>query len=232
MQTSMARMSFGWSLAWMFAAAAGSRLQQQAMEISRAAFRRARSQPLSQLIGSLRTGKQAFQQSAQVKAGTANYDWKMFALCNFGQCRARLPRILPGGKPSVGSATSIRWCRNTGAVFARRLGRPDFKVAINSNRVATDDLAGELLGERDGQSGLSRGRWPEDDDQQRIRRCGKMRRHSPRAPGNGLAEPHEGDEQNHQRKNEQSGQLHALARLLALIPLRGSGLLLARCRRF
>jgi len=41
--------------------------------------------------------------------------------------------------------------RNAGAVFARGLGGADFKVAVDGNRIATDDFAGKAVGERDGE---------------------------------------------------------------------------------
>src|ERR1019366_1031839 len=111
-------------------------------------------------------------------------------------------------------------------------GGTDFEVAIHRNRIATDNLAGESLGERDSESGLAGSRRSEDDDEQRISGAGRLCRHSPRAPGNGLAEAHKSNEQNHKRQHQETRQLKALARFLALVPLRGSGLLLAGYRRF
>ena len=70
----MARMSLGASLGWIFVR--GSRIEalQDAMEISGPSLVGARAQAFAQFVGTLRAGEQAFQQSAQVKAGAADHD--------------------------------------------------------------------------------------------------------------------------------------------------------------
>ena len=105
----------------------------------------ARAQAFAQFVGTLRTGKQTFQQRAQVEAGAADHDRKMAALRDLADRRACLPGILAGREGFAGIGNINQVMRNARAIFARRLGGPDFKVAIHSNRIAADDLSGESV---------------------------------------------------------------------------------------
>jgi hypothetical protein len=134
------------------------------MEISWTALRRTRPQALAKLVRSLRAGEQAFQQSAQVKPSAANNDGKMPTLHNRRQSRACLAGVFPGTERVSGLGDVDQVMRNASAIFARRLRRTNLEIAIHSNRVATDNLAREFLGEMDGERRLARGRRSEDHD--------------------------------------------------------------------
>src|SRR5271165_709434 len=62
---------------------------------------------------------------------------------------------------------------NQRALLARRLGGADLKIAVQSDRIATDDFALKPLRKVDGECGLAGGRRPENYYQQRfrLRRC-------------------------------------------------------------
>ena len=69
---------------------------------------------------------------------------------------------------SVGSTTIEQMVRRAGALGGAGLGGADVELAIHGDRVAVDDLAVELLSERQRQRRFSAGRGPEDDHQQRL----------------------------------------------------------------
>ena len=108
--------------------------------------------------------------------------------------RACLPGILPcrEGLIRIGNINQVMW--NPAAIFLRRLGSPDLKVAINSNRVATYDLSRKSLCQRNGERTLAGPGRSKNDNEQRFRR---RRRHSTRAPGNRSTEAYERNHQNH-----------------------------------
>src|ERR1039457_1775171 len=106
----------------------------------------------------------------------------MPTLCESRQRGACLAGIFAGGEGFIGLGDVDQVMRDAGAIFTRRLGGANFKVPIYSNRIATDNLSEEPLSERDGESGLPRGRRSEDDDKKRINGAGRLCGHSPRAP--------------------------------------------------
>ena len=191
----------------------------------------ARPQALAKLVGTLRPGKQAFEQRAQIQASTADHDRQMTALRNLANRRPRLPGILAGGERLTRFGDIDQVMRNSAAIFARRLGSPDLEVAINRNRVATDNLAGELLRECNRECRLARSRRSENDDQQRIRRSGRCVAIHRAPQGMVLPKRTNAITRITNARTSNPDQLHALARLLALIPLGSFGLLLACCRQ-
>src|SRR5271166_6684301 len=118
----------------------------------------------------------------------------MAALRDFIQRDASLAGVFAGGERLARLGDIDEAMRDEGAVFVRGFSGTDFEIAIDGNRVATDDLAGELLGKMDGERRLAGGCRAEDDDKKRVRRGVRGGRHSPRAPGDGLAEADEGDQ--------------------------------------
>ena len=158
-QTSMARISLGASLGWILAADAGSRRSSKRWRYVRAALGSARAETLTKLIGALRTGEEAFQQSAQVKPGAADHDGKMSALRDFFQSGAGLAGVFAGGERARRIDDIDQMMRDAGAIFARGFGGADFEVAIDSNRVATDDLAARIALPAGWQEQTCRRRW-------------------------------------------------------------------------
>ena len=59
--------------------------------------------------------------------------------------------------------------RDAGALGERGLGGADLHAAVDGDGVAADDLAGEALGESEGEGGLAAGGGAGEDDEWRDR---------------------------------------------------------------
>jgi len=77
--------------------------------------------------------------------------------------------------------------RNAGPLLARGFGSADFEIAIDGDRVTANDLAPEALGQMNSERRFAGCCGAKDYDEQQLRR------HSPNAPGNGLAEAKKND---------------------------------------
>ena len=75
--------------------------RQQPVQIRRTAFGRACTQALAQFFGTLRAGKESFQQRSQVKTCPADYDGQAAAAGNLADHGPRLPRVFAGGERLV-----------------------------------------------------------------------------------------------------------------------------------
>ncbi len=143
--------------------------------------------------------------------------------------RARLAGVFASRKSFTGIGDIDQVMRNSRAICTRRLGSSNLEVAINRNRVATDDFASKLFA-----------RWmasavlPEPVGPRMTTSSGsdEVCSHSPRAPGNGLAKTQKRNQQNHQRNHQQTDEFHPFARLLALVPFGSLGMWIACGRQF
>jgi hypothetical protein len=100
-------------------------------------------------------GEKAFRQRAEVEASSAGDDGQTASLGDGLERGARLSAILARGKGLGGIGYVDQVMGQEGALFSSGLGRAQVHAAIDGHRVATDDLATELLAEGEGESGLA-----------------------------------------------------------------------------
>src|ERR1700687_742258 len=143
----------------------GSEAAQQTPERSGTA---ALAQPLAKALVALGAGEQAVEHGAQVEAGSAADDGKAAAGSDLGGGGTRPAGVIAGGEPGVGGGDVDEVVGDAGAILARGLGGADLEFAVDGNRVATDDFAAELQGERQGEGGLAAGGGPGDDQQRSL----------------------------------------------------------------
>ena len=130
----------------------------------------------AQWLVALRGGEQTIQQRAQIQAGAATYDRQAAALRDAGDGFAGQAAVVARGAGLVRIGDVDEVVRHALALVQRGLGGADLHAAIDGDGVATDDLAGELLCQRQRECGLAAGRRTGDDDQ---RREIYQRRHQP-----------------------------------------------------
>jgi hypothetical protein len=188
----MARTTLGVSLGWMLAAAWGSR---------RAALLLSCPQALAQFLQALRAGEQAFQQRAQVQTGSAHHDRSAPAPLDVVQHLACAAGVFAGGHIVAGIDGVKQVMRCAGAFCRRWFGAADVEVAIDGDRIAVDDFAGEALGQRQRQRGLAAACRADDGNQQRL--------HSARAPRDDAGPARQDHDRQHHRDHNQPDGLGA-----------------------
>ena len=109
--------------------------------------------------------------------------------------------------------------RHQRALFAGWLGRTNFKMTIDCDRVATDHLARKLLRERNRKRGFARTRGSKDDNQQWFRLIRRRGAHSTRTPGDGPAKTEECQGKDKNREGEQAENFDALPRTISRFPI-------------
>ena len=161
----MARMTLGTSLAWMAAAACGVEAGEDAVQVGGAAggCEFAEAFALAVLFG--RRGEEAVDERAQVEAGSSGDDGQVAAFSDAGEGFAGLAAVVAGGAGLVGPGDVDHVVLDEGSLVARGLGGADLHLAIDGDRVATDDLAVELFGEAKGEGGLAAGGGAGEDDE-------------------------------------------------------------------
>ena len=97
----------------------------------------------------LRAGRQALQQGAKVEAGAAADDGQPAPARDGGDGGTSGPRIVSRGVEGVRGDDVEEVVRNLPSLLGRRLGGPDLQTAVHGYRIATDNLAVELLPEGD-----------------------------------------------------------------------------------
>ena len=90
-------------------------------------------------------------------------------MSNLGDHRARLAGIIACGERLVGIGDVEQMMWNVCPLLGRGLGRTNLEMTVDRNRIATDDLTGELLRQADSERRLAGSRGSENDDQKRIR---------------------------------------------------------------
>ena len=125
-------------------------------------------QPRSQPFLSGWPGKQALRQRPQVKPCPTCDDRQRSPGLNFLDCRPRLSAVLPGSKWSVRCCHINEMMPHALPFRTRWFGRPQFHAAIDSNRVATNNLAVESLGQGKRQGRLPAPRRPQHDHHLRL----------------------------------------------------------------
>ena len=95
---------------------------ENSVEICGAALLRALAQTGAQFFGTLRAGKEAFEQSAQVEACTSDENWQVLARLDLGQDLAGLAGIFSRSHVLGGIDAVKQMMRNLGAFGGSGLG--------------------------------------------------------------------------------------------------------------
>src|SRR5580658_2898928 len=94
----------------------------------------------------------------------------MTALADLCEHLPRLASVFAGCHVLHRVDTIEKMVGGASAFLGAWFGRADIELAVHCDRVAVDDLAGELFGERERQRSLSTGCGAENHDEQRLRR--------------------------------------------------------------
>ena len=119
-------------------------------------------QPNPQFVLALRPGEEPFGECAQVKPGAAGHDRQTAPVGNLPKSSPRLAAIFACGKWLVGGGHVDEVMRQPGTFFSGGFGRAQVHSAINSHRVATDNLTAEALAQRQRKRSLSAASGAED----------------------------------------------------------------------
>lgn len=147
--------------------AAGSRGVQaceQAMQPSGTAPRMAGTQALAQLRVALRAEKKALRERAQIQPGAARDEGNDSASGDGAHGGASLARVVAGAEIAVRIADVEQMMPHQRAFGCSGLGRADLHAAIDGDRVATDDLDGQVTGQSQGKSGFAACGRPQQED--------------------------------------------------------------------
>ena len=128
---------------------------------------------MAQLFRALRAGEESFQQSAQVQSGATDHDGQVISKVDLRKHLARLASIFARGDVLSGIENIEKMVGRARARGGAGLGRTDIKLPHHCDRIAVDNLALELLSERERQRGLPAGGWTEDHQQERFG-CGGL----------------------------------------------------------
>ena len=141
---------------------------QDAMQVLGPMLLGAAAQFVAQFFGPLRTGKESFDQSAEIESGSSADNRQAPALLDLAQNLPRLASIF--SRANVGERIDAiqQVMRNFRALRRAGLGRADFKFAVHRNRVAVDDFTAKAARDRQRQSGLPARRRTKHDDHQRL----------------------------------------------------------------
>src|SRR5579863_9962562 len=146
--------------------------QKHAVQPGRAAALGALAQASPDVLGTLRSGKEAVEQGAQIESRSASHDGKAMAGDDLGNGRAREARIVPRGAKLAWRQHIDEVMRDFATLSGRRLGGADFHRAVNGDRVATDDLSAEVPGQNERQGCLTAAGGPKQDDEKRVHNDG------------------------------------------------------------
>ena len=89
-------------------------------------------------------------------------------MSNLGDHGARLAGIIACGERLVGIGDVEQMMWNVCPLLGRGLGRTNLEMTVDRNRIATDDLTGELLRQADSEGRLAGSRGSENDEQKRL----------------------------------------------------------------
>src|SRR5580704_19646256 len=110
------------------------------MEIRRSPLSCCLAEPFSQVLRTLRPGKQTLQQRPQIQAGSADHDRQLAATGNRGDRCSRLPRVFSGGEGLAGFGYVNEMVRYQRTFSPTRLCGANLKVAVDRDGIAADDL--------------------------------------------------------------------------------------------
>jgi hypothetical protein len=111
-----------------------------------------------------RAGKEAFRERAEVEAGPAGYDGQAAASGDGFEGGAGLAAVFARGEWLVGIGHVDQVMGQARPFFIGGLRRAEVHPAIDGDRVATDDLAVELLTQREGQGRFAAACGAEEED--------------------------------------------------------------------
>ena len=126
-------------------------------------------QPGTQIFPPLRPRKQSFCQRAKIESRPACHNGEPAAFGNLSQRRARLPAVIASSEWLVGISHINQVMRNARPFLRRWLCRTEIHPAIDSNRIAADNLAVKSLAEREGKRRLPTPRGSQENYGQRLR---------------------------------------------------------------
>jgi hypothetical protein len=121
---------------------------EQAMEVAGTARVLAFAESYPQRLGAFGPLEKPIEESAQIKAGTTNDDWEMFARTNFGEYLARTTGVFAGGHRLLGIDDIKQMVRREGAFLAGGLRGADVELAIDGHGIAVHDFTGKFPGDR------------------------------------------------------------------------------------
>jgi hypothetical protein len=118
-------------------------------------------QPRPQFRLPLRAGKEPFGKRAQVKPRSSGHDGHAASAGNRFEHRPGLPAVLACCKRLIRLGHIDQVVRQPRPLLARGLGRAQVHAAVDSHRVATDNLAAEALAQRERERRLAAPRRPQ-----------------------------------------------------------------------
>src|SRR5579872_2129968 len=143
-----------------------------AVQPGRAAALGAVAQASPDVLGTLRSGKEAVEQGAQIEPCSASHDGKAMARNDLGNGLAGEARVVPRGAKLARRQHIDEVMRDLATLSGRRLGGADFHRPVNGDRVATDDLSAEVPAQGERQGCLTAAGGPKQDNEKRIHNDG------------------------------------------------------------
>jgi len=131
------------------------------------------TQPLAQLLGTLRTGEQAFQQRAQIQASPADYDRQSSPLLDLVQDLAGLAGVFASGDVAGRLHKIEEVMGNAGALGGRGFGGANLELAKHGDRITVHNLPQEAFGQSKGEGSLAASRGAEHNYKQGLGRRGQ-----------------------------------------------------------
>lgn len=116
--------------------------------------------------------REAVEQRAQVKAGTAGYDREAPSALNASKGLAGEWRICAGGEFGIDANDIYKVVRDAAARGSRELSGPDIQILKDLNRVAVEDFTLERFGKEEGEFAFA---GPGGPDQGNQRPQGEIR---------------------------------------------------------
>jgi hypothetical protein len=150
---------------------------QNSVKVDCAAPLGTRSKSLAKLRGAMGAGKQSFEERTKIETGASDDNGKMSTPGYLGERGTCLTGVFSGREGLAGIDNIDEVMPHAGAIVARRLGGPDFKAAIDGNRIATENFAEKPLREMDGESGFTGCRGAKDNYQGSVEGCGHVGGH-------------------------------------------------------
>ena len=131
------------------------------------------TQPLAQFLGTLRAGKQAFQQRAQIQASPSDHDRQSSPRLDLLQHLAGLAGVFAGGDVAGRIHKIEQMMRDAGALGSRGFRGSNLKLAIHGDRIAVHDFAVKAFSQRQRKCSLTASRRTEHHNQQGLGRRGQ-----------------------------------------------------------
>ena len=122
---------------------------QDAMQPLGPIFLRAATQSVAQFFRAPRTGKESFDQSAEIEPGPSADNRQVPALLDLAHDLPPQAGILSGADIGERVDRIHQVMRNFRALRRAGLGRADFEFAVHRHRIAVDDLTREAAGNRE-----------------------------------------------------------------------------------